>query len=95
MKAHNCSHWVYVLLLENGAFYVGATSNLRQRLHAHMLPSSRLSAKPSLLYALYQFPSRKLAFFHESSMKYLASIELRNKCAKDGVVVSINMKEFL
>lgn len=67
-------NWVYVLVLENGKYYVGSTSNLAQRVHQHLSGNgSRATkrSKPQAIITLYPTPTRRSAYLLESYLQYL------------------------
>lgn len=63
---------IYVLLLSNGSYYVGCTSNLKKRVQAHYSPSgSGLKTrkfKPIKLVAVGIYPTKKEALIREKEL---------------------------
>ena len=74
-------HFVYILKLKNGDYYVGETSNLRNRIEGHLKGNTKTTTriKPAevVFYAAFKTKIRALNF--EKYLKSSSGFAFRNK----------------
>ena len=75
--------WTYLLLSERGEVYLGATTNLRQRLRQHNAPDNDgfTRGRRWHLLAAQRFSTRQQAFAHESHLKKSLDLKMAWKIA--------------
>lgn len=75
--------WTYLILSERGEVYLGATTNLRQRLRQHNAPDNEgfTRGRRWHLLAVQRFSTRKQAFAHEGRLKKSLHLKMEWKIA--------------
>lgn len=75
--------WTYLLLSERGEVYLGATTNLRQRLRQHNASNNDgfTRGRRWHLLAVQRFSTRQQAFAHEDRLKKSLSLKMEWKIA--------------
>jgi predicted GIY-YIG superfamily endonuclease len=78
--------WTYLLLSERGEVYLGATTNLRQRLRQHNAPDNDgfTRGRRWHLLAAQRFSTRQQAFAHENRLKKSLHLKMEWKIASIG-----------
>ncbi len=74
-------HYVYILLLKNKKYYVGYSSNLRQRIKQHqqgLVPSTK-NLRPIKLIFYAAFLDKNKALNFEKYLKSSSGFAFRNK----------------
>jgi len=75
------AYYIYILQLANGSFYIGFTSNLKQRLKEHfsekVCTTTRIKPVKLVFYAAFSSKMKALAF--EKYLKSSSGFAFRNK----------------
>lgn len=80
--------WVYILQNETGNFYIGSTTNIKQRLAHHKAgytPSTKRYKKIKLVF-LQEFPSLKTARKIETRLKNYKRKDFIEKIINDKII---------
>ena len=80
--------WVYILKLGSGKYYVGSTTNLKERLKWHTQGLSNFTSKflPLKLIFDQQFGSHRVARRAEMWLKQMKDRSIIEKVVTDGVI---------
>ena len=74
-------YYVYILKLKNNQFYIGYTSNLKERVKQHkqnqICTTKRLKADKIVFYAGFKYKKKALSF--ERYLKTYSGFAFRNK----------------
>jgi len=78
---HLTMHYVYILKLSNGQYYVGETANLKNRVAQHSQSNTKTTTriKPKELVFYAAFKSRVKALEFEKYLKSFSGFAFRNK----------------
>jgi putative endonuclease len=82
LRYTNCVYYVYILELQDNSFYIGYSSDLKQRVSAHIAgeakyTKSRGTYSSLLFYAAFRLKSKALQF--EKYLKSSSGFAFRNK----------------
>ena len=78
---HFVMHYVYILKLSNGKYYMGRSDDLRRRVKEHMLGQERTTKRflPCKLVCYMAFDERKTAVAFEAYLKTGSDFAFRNR----------------
>jgi putative endonuclease len=85
MKNHPC---VYILLLENNQYYIGSTSNIKERIRQHNRGKTRgiKFSKPQKLVLVQEYDSVSESRKVEFRLKKLKNRKIIEKIVEDGFI---------